>query len=145
MNKTLKIIGIVIVLVAVIIGLQFFITNKRIEEPTRVKIDTLAVKEKINYIIENLDNENVLKEFSDENFPDKKAIKKLISDISTKCDWKNRAGGLTDSYSTKNIDGEDQMAYIYEFKLKCGQLNLILTYNMDKEKPDLFRFDFDLF
>ena len=56
---------------------------------------------------------------------------------------KKRDGGLIDSYHTKNIDGVDQVAYIYEFKLECGQLNFIMTYNMDKENAELFRFDFE--
>lgn len=145
MNKTLKVIGIVIVLAAVIIAVQFFSSTKKVETSTQGQIDTIVVKDKVNYIIENLNHENVLNEFSDKNFPDKKEIKTLISDISTKCDWKKRQGGLTDSYTTKNIDGVDQIAYIYAFKLDCGQLNFIMTFNMYKEKPELFRFDFEPF
>ena len=143
MNKTLKIIGIVIVLAAVIIGLQFFITTKKTENSGNAQIDTLVIKDKINYIIENLDNQEVLKEFPDKNFPDKREIQKLISDISEKCEWKKREGGLVDSYKTKDINGIDQIAYIYKFKLGCGPLNFIMTYKMDKENPLLFRFDFE--
>ncbi len=143
MNKAFKFIVIIIVLITIVVGVQFFISNKKIENLNHAKIDTIAIKDNRKYIIENLDNPNVLKEFPDQNFPDKKEIQKLIADISEKCDWKKREGGLIDSYTTKNIDGIDQIAYIYKFKLACGPLNFIMTYNMDKEKFQLFRFDFE--
>lgn len=143
MNKAFKIIGVVIVLISVIIGIQFFVSNKKIATSNHSQADSLFIKKNLNHIIENLDNQNVLKEFPDHNFPDKTKIAQFITDISTKCDWKKREGGLVDFYTTKNIDGEDQIAYIYKFELKCDQLNFIITYNIGKEKPELFRFDFE--
>lgn len=83
MNKTLKIIGGIVVLIAIIIGILFFIANGK------MKKSNLAQKN-ADYIIENLDNENVLKEFPDKNFPNKKQIQQMVSGISQNCDWKKK-------------------------------------------------------
>lgn len=143
MNKSLKIIGVIAIVIAIVIGIQFFLSNKKIESSSNNLSDSILISKSLNYIIENLDQKSVLNEFSDQNFPDKTQIEQFISDISKKCNWKEREGGLVDSYTTKNIDGVDQIAYIYEFKLKCDHLNFIITYRMGKEKPELFRFDFE--
>lgn len=143
MNTSLKIIGVIAIIIATVIGIQFYISNKKIESSSYNLSDSLLIDKNLNYIIENLDQQSVLKEFSDQNFPDKTHVEQFISDISKKCNWREREGGLVDSYTTKNIDGVNQIAYIYEFKLKCDQLNFIITYKMGKEKPELFRFDFE--
>ncbi|QOW09869.1 hypothetical protein Q73A0000_05575 [Kaistella flava (ex Peng et al. 2021)] len=134
MNRTLKIILIIILSIAIIIGIVFFIANGK------MKKSNLA-KQNADNIIENLDNQNILKEFPDKNFPDKAQIQNLISGISQNCDWKKKDGKFVDFFTMKNIGGVDQTAYIYEYYLKCDSLRFILTYNMDKEKPELSRFD----
>ena len=120
MNRTLKIIVIIILSIAIIIGIVFFIANGK------MKKSNLA-KQNADNIIENLDNQNVIKEFSDKSFPDKTPIKNLISGISKNCDWKKKDGKFVDFFTMKNIGGVDQTAYIYEYYLKCDSLRFILT------------------
>ena|SRR5690606_10298083 len=134
MNKALKIIGGIVAFVVIIIGILFFIANGKMK-----KLD-LAQKN-ADYIIENLDNENVLKEFPDKNFSDKTQIQQIIAGISQNCDWKKRDGKFVDFFTMKNIGGADQIAYIYEYYLKCDSLRFILTYDIDNEKPELYRLD----
>ena len=134
MNKTLKIIGIIIASIIIIGGILFFVANGK------MKKSNLAHQNADN-IIENLDNPNVLKEFPEKNFPDKTQLRNLISGISKNCNWKQRDGKFVDFFTMKNIGGTDQTAYIYEYYLKCDSLRFVFTYNMDNEKPELARFD----
>jgi len=39
----------------------------------------------------------------------------------------------------KNIGGTDQTAFIYEYFLNCDSIRIILTYNMTKNSPELFK------
>lgn len=134
MNKTLKIIGIVIGLIVVVIGILFFIANKKIK-----KIN--IAQQNADFIIQNLDKSDVINDFPDNNFPDKSQIQNLVEGILQNCDWQNKDGKFVDFFTMKNIGGIDQTAYIYEYYLKCDSLRFILTYDMDKEKPELLRFD----
>lgn len=56
---------------------------------------------------------------------------------------KKRDGKFVDFFSMKNVGGTDQTAYIYEYYLKCDSLRFIFTYDMDKDKPVLNRFDIE--
>lgn len=134
MNKTLKIIGIIVATIAIIVGILFFIANKKLKQSN-------IAQQNADFIINNLDNKSVLKEFPENNFPDKSQIENLVTGISQNCNWKQRDGKFVDFYTMKNVGGTDQTAYIYEYYLKCDSLRFIFTYNMDKEKPELFRFD----
>lgn len=134
MNKTLKIIGIVIGLIVVVIGTLFFIANKKVKKFN-------IAQQNADFIIQNIDKLNVINEFPDNNFPDKSQIQNLVEGISQNCDWQNKDGKFVDFFTMKNIGGIDQAAYIYEYYLKCDSLRFILTYDMDKEKPELLRFD----
>ena len=71
MNKSLKIIGVIAIVIAIVIGIQFFLSNKKIESSSNNLSDSILISKSLNYIIENLDQKSVLNEFSDQNFPDK--------------------------------------------------------------------------
>lgn len=134
MNKVLKIIGIIIGLIVIVIGVLFFIANKKIQ-----KIN--IAQQNADFIIQNLDKSDVINEFPDNNFPNKSQIKNFVEGISQNCDWKNKDGKFVDFFTMKNIGGIDKTAYIYEYYLKCDSLRFILTYDIDKETPELSRLD----
>ncbi|WP_300672753.1 hypothetical protein [Soonwooa sp.] len=136
MNRTLKIIGAIFLLIVIGAAILFFIGNGN------MKKSNLAQKN-ADYIIENLDNETILKEFPTKNFPNKSQVQQVVAGIAKNCDWKNRDGKFVDFYTMKNIGGTDQTAYIYEYYLKCDSLRFIFTYNMNNEKPELYRFDIE--
>lgn len=136
MNKALKIIGIILLGLILIVGLLFYFGNKNMER------NNLAEKN-ANYIIENLDNDEVLKEFPEANFKDREQLKNILGGIKQNCDWKNRDGKFVDFCTMKDVGGINSTAFIYEYYLKCDSLRFILIYNVDKDKPELFKMNIE--
>lgn len=100
-------------------------------------------KENANYIIENLNDDIVLKEFPVQNFKNREQLKGILKGIAQNCDWDNRDGKFVDFFTMKNIGGINSTAFIYEYYLKCDSLRFILTYNLDKEKPELMNLNIE--
>ena len=131
MNKVLKITGIILSIILIIVGIIAFSVSRKL---AKQKI----AQENAQYIIDNLDNETVASQFPEKHFP-RNQTQNLLGSIRQKCDWKNRDGKFVDFFTTKNIGGIDQTAFIYEYYLKCDSLRFIFIYDMDKPKPELFR------
>lgn len=136
MKKTLKIIGIILIGLLLIVSLLFYFGNKKMEK------NNLAEKN-ANYIIENLDKDEVFKEFPESNFKDREQLKNLLGGIKENCEWKNRDGKFVDFFTMKDIGGINSTAFIYEYYLKCDSLRFILIYNVDKDKPELFKMNIE--
>ena len=100
----------------------------------------LAQKDADN-IISNLNTTRVLNQFPSKNFPNRAQLQNVVSELDLKCDWKNRDGKFVDFYTMKNVGGTNQVAFIYEYYLKCDSLRFILTYNLFADNAELSRFD----
>lgn len=136
MKKALKIIGFILLGLLLVVGLLFYFGNKKLEK------NRLA-EQNANYIIENLDKDEVLKEFPETNFKDREQLKNLLGGIKQNCEWNKRDGKFVDFYTMKDIGGINSTAFIYEYYLKCDSLRFILIYNVDKEKPELFKMNIE--
>jgi hypothetical protein len=136
MKKTFKIIGIVLIVLTVIVGLFIYNGNKRYQK-------SKIAQENADYIITNLDNENVIKEFPEVNFPDRQQLMGIIGGLKENCDWKNRDGKFVDFFTMTEVGGINSIAYIYEYYLTCDSLRFILIYNLDKDKPELFKLNIE--
>ena len=136
MKKTLKIIGIILIGLLLIVGLLFYFGNKKMEK-------NILAKKNANYIIENLDKDEVFKEFPESNVKDREQLKNLLGGIKENCEWKNRDGKFVDFFTMKDIGGINSTAFIYEYYLKCDSLRFILIYNVDKDNPELFKMNIE--
>lgn len=132
MKKGLKIIGIILGVIGLLIGIIGFIGWRKMQ-----KFNLL--QEQANYIMENLDNPNIGEKFPAKYFP-KEQLDPIISGIRQNCDWKNKDGKFVDFFTSKNIGGVDQTAFIYEYYLKCDSLRFILSFNVEDE-PELMGFN----
>jgi hypothetical protein len=94
-----------------------------------------------DFIIDNLDKSDVIKHFPESYFP-KDQTEKLIKDLSENCDWSHRNGHFID-YTTIMDDGKNEIAFIYEYFLKCDSIRFILVYNIDENEPLLFKFQME--
>jgi hypothetical protein len=94
-----------------------------------------------NYIIEHLDNKEVISHLP-ANYFSREQSENLIQKISEGCDWENRKGHFID-YTTIQNNSEHDVAFIYEYFLKCDSLRFILIYNIDEEKPTLFKINIE--
>ena len=135
MKKKFKVIGIIFLVVLILGGLIGYNFWGKLDKAN-------SAQENSKFIIDNLDNEKVYNEFPEKYFQ-KDLLKNTLVKMKQNCDWKNRNGKFVDFYSMKNIGGIDQTAFIYEYYLKCDSLRFILIYNMDKNKPELFRLDIE--
>ena len=131
MNKTLKIIGIVIGIIILIGGVLGYSGYKTIQKANKAQ-------ELADSVIKNLDSDAVYSKFSKKYFQ-KEQIQPIIREIKQNCDWGNRDGKFVDFFSRKNVGGIDQTAYIYEYYMKCDSLRFILSINMENE-PELMGF-----
>lgn len=131
MKTALKIFGVIVVIVILIVGIFGFIGWQKMK-----KFNLL--QEKANYIIENLDNPSISKEFPEKYFPNEQ-LEPILGGIRQNCDWKNKDGKFVDFFTSKNIGGIDQTAFIYEYYLKCDSLRFILSFNVENE-PELMGF-----
>ena len=134
MNKTLKIIGIVLGIIILASGFLGYSVWKTIQRANKAQ-------ELADSVIENLDTESVYSKFPEKYFP-KEQIQPILGGIKQNCDWKNRDGKFVDFFSHKNIGGIDQTAFIYEYYLKCDSLRFILSVNMENE-PELMGFNIE--
>ena len=136
MKKAIKIFGFILLGLLLIVGLLFYFGNKKLE---RNKI----AEQNANYIIENLDNDEILKEFPETNFKDRDQLKNILGGIRQNCEWNKRDGQFVDFCTMKDVGGINSTAFIYEYYLKCDSLRFILIYNVDKDKPELFKMNIE--
>jgi len=136
MKKTFKVLGIIVLVFVIIGGIIAYNISKKME---KVKL----AEDNSKFIIENLDKEIVYKEFPDKNFPNQTQLRQILGGIKQNCDWGSRKGKFIDFCTMKNIGGTNQIAYIYEYYLKCDSLRFILIYDIDKDKPELSKFNIE--
>ncbi|MFD2910239.1 hypothetical protein ACFSX9_16025 [Flavobacterium ardleyense] len=134
MKKRLKIAGIIFGVIILLGGIIGFIGWRKMQKLN-------LAQEKANYIMENLDKENIAKEFPIKYFP-KEQLEPILDGIRQNCDWKNKDGKFVDFFTTKNIGGIDQTAFIYEYYMKCDSLRFILSFSVEDE-PELMGFHFE--
>jgi len=134
MNKTLKIIGIIVIIILISIAILFFTAYRKMNKVELAQKDA-------DDIISNLDKTYILNQFPPKNFPNRAQLQNVVSELDLKCDWKNRDGNFVDFYTMKNVGGTNQVAFIYEYYLKCDSLRFILTYNLFADNAELSRFD----
>jgi hypothetical protein len=94
-----------------------------------------------DYIIEHLNKKEVISHLPATYFS-RDQSENLIQKISESCDWENRKGNFVD-YTTIQNNSEHDIAFIYEYFLKCDSLRFILIYNIDKEEPKLFKINIE--
>jgi|688.fasta_scaffold71024_2 hypothetical protein len=136
MKKTYKILTIIFLTIISIISIivyQFYKSNQK----------TKLAQKQANHIIENLDNSKIVSEFPTKNFQDRMQLEDIIRGIQLNCDWQNRDGKYVDFFTEKQIGGKKSIAFIYEYYLKCDSLRFILFYDLDQDKPELFKFYFE--
>ncbi|WP_163410544.1 hypothetical protein [Flavobacterium ajazii] len=134
MKKVLKIIAIILGFIILIIGTFIFIGWRKMQ-----KLD--LAQEKANYIMDNLDRPNIGKKFPIKYFPREK-LDPVLKMIRQNCDWKNKDGKFVDFFTTKNINGTDQTAFIYEYYMRCDSLRFILSFNVEDD-PELMGLNFE--
>jgi hypothetical protein len=94
-----------------------------------------------NFIIDNLDKSEVISHFPEKYFP-KDQTEKLMENLIGNCDWSNKKGHFVD-YTTIMDNGKNEIAFIYEYFLKCDSIRFILVYNIDDNDPLLFNFQME--
>jgi hypothetical protein len=119
-----------------IIGLTIFLSSCGLK--SKMETQDKAQKE-ANFIIENFNNYDSLKNKLPEKYFNPEQTKEFITNFNKSCDWQNRKGKFVDYFTMKNIGGTDQTAFIYEYFLNCDSIRIILTYNMTKNSPELFK------
>jgi hypothetical protein len=97
-----------------------------------------AAKVDADYIIENLNKEDVKNHFPTATFPVEQT-NTILAQLSINCDWAHRQGKYVDQ-ATINSNGQDYVAFIYEYILKCDSIRVILMYNLERAKPELTDF-----
>ena len=134
MKKVLKIVGIILGTIVLIVGIFGFIGWKKMQKFN-------LAQEQANYVIENLDKQNIEEKFPAKYFP-KEQLQPILGGIRQNCDWKNKDGKFVDFFTQKNIGGNDQVSFIYEYYMKCDSLRFILSFNIEDE-PELMGFKFE--
>lgn len=86
-------------------------------------------REKAEELLAKIENGTALGEFSPKYFP-KEQVRSLLDGLRYNCDFKHRKGGFVNDYYTKNLNGPDRVAVIYEYYLKCDSIRLIFQYNL---------------
>jgi len=103
------------------------------------KLDKQAkAKANADYIMNNLGASNILKEFPEKYFP-KDQTEPFLKGLTSNCDFENKEGKFVDFFNM-SINGNTQMAYIYEYILDCDSLRFIYYYDFQNENPELFKF-----
>lgn len=97
-----------------------------------------AAKDNADYIIENLDKEDVKSHFPTTTFP-LEQTNRILSQLSVNCDWAHRQGRYVDQATIKS-NGKDYAAFFYEYILKCDSMRVILMYNLEVAQPELSDF-----
>jgi len=118
-------------LLALVLLLAACNTKDKIEKHNKAQI-------KSDFIMENLTNTDVYKQFPEKFFP-KEQTQRLLSDIRMNCDWTNKRGKFVDFF-TMSEKGKNSTAFIYEYFLRCDSIRFVLIYNMDSDEPELFKF-----
>lgn len=134
MNKTLKIIGIIIGIIVLIGGLLGYSGWQKMQKLNKAQALT-------DQIIENLDQKTVYEKFPPKYFPQEQ-LEPILGGIRQNCDWKKRDGKFVDFFNQTNIGGINQTAFIYEYYMKCDSLRFILSVNMEDE-PELMGFNIE--
>ncbi|HWA32920.1 MAG TPA: hypothetical protein VG737_02265 [Cyclobacteriaceae bacterium] len=105
--------------------------NERKEKLDKAQADA-------DYIMNNLNNPDILTHFPVKNFPTDE-FPPFLETLKSHCDFDTKRGKFVDSFAMVN-DGKDQTAYIYEYILNCDSIRFIYTYDLDQKEPELSGF-----
>lgn len=94
-----------------------------------------------DYIIENLNKKEVASKFPAKAFPVEQTDR-MIEVFSSRCNWNARQGRFID-FTTISNNGQNSVAFIYEYLLDCDSIRLVLTYNIDTPEPALTGFQIE--
>ncbi len=95
-------------------------------------------KECADFVMENLDKQEVINQFPEKYFP-RQQFKPFLDTLTKNCDFKSKRGKYVDFFNLMNA-GKNQIAFIYEYILKCDSLRFIYMYDLESERPELFNF-----
>ncbi|MCC6724631.1 MAG: hypothetical protein IT258_08980 [Saprospiraceae bacterium] len=71
--------------------------------------------------------------FTHKYFDGDKVLGPTLWGIRRKCDWANRDGVFVDYFEKQDSAGVGEIAFIYEYYLKCDSLRFVLTVNTADE------------
>lgn len=91
-----------------------------------------------DHIMANLNNRDVVELFPEKYFP-RKQIVPVIESLNKNCDLNSKKGKYVDFF-TMVSNGKNQVAFIYEYILKCDSLRFIYMYDLDAKEPELYKF-----
>ena len=95
-------------------------------------------EKRANELIAKIAIGNPVDEFPQKYFPTEETSI-LLKDLREKCDFKNRVGGFIERKYIEKINEDDQILFIYKYRLKCGFVKFILTYKLGKN-IELYQF-----
>jgi len=98
-------------------------------------------KTNADFIMENLNNRDVINQFPGKYFPANQ-IKPVLDALNKNCDLDSKRGKFVDFF-TMMSNGKSQVAFIYEYFLKCDSLRFIYVYDLETKDPVLYRFNIE--
>ena len=112
-----------IILLIIILFLVSCVQNTRIN----------AAKKKADFIINSLDQSDVIKYFPQTKF-DSGIVKSFIKKNIGNCNWKAKK---LIKFSTQNIDinSTKEVNFIYDYLIDCGEFRFSLSFNLDEQNP----------
>jgi hypothetical protein len=98
-------------------------------------------KANADFIMENLNNVDVINQFPEKYFPPNQ-VKPVLDALNKNCDLDSKRGKFVDFFTMMN-DGKSRVAFIYEYFLKCDSLRFIYMYDLESKDPTLYKFNIE--
>ena len=96
-------------------------------------------KKKADYVINNLTDPAITREFPQEYFP-REQTAQFLNGFKMSCNWNNKRGKYVDFATSYDTKSGNSVAFIYEYLLDCDSLRFLLHYKMVEEQPQLWLF-----
>jgi hypothetical protein len=97
-----------------------------------------VAKENAEQLLNSIAQGSAIKYFPEKYFP-RNEMELILTDLKDKCDFRNKKGHFINDFYRKNVNGTNQISFIYEYYLKCDSIRFILTYNLG-DPIELFHF-----
>jgi len=95
--------------------------------------------EKLLSAIEKSDAANL---FPIEHFKDRNKLLFFLNQLRNNCDFISRKGNFINDYYQEK-DNYEIATYIYEYHLKCGDIRFLISYEIVKDRIELFGFNME--
>ena len=82
---------------------------------------------KSDQLIEKIANGTAGGKFSAKYF-EPKGTDKILKQLQYDCDFANRKGGFSNDVYQKNLGADNEIFFLYEFKVRCGDIRIIEDY-----------------